>query len=105
MTEFIPKMDLRKKVHSLKSWSSGFQSLISGDKRHEFRRNDRDFELGDHVHLREFDPEIKGYTGFIIYAVITAISYGPEWGIPEGYAAMTIKPYLVDKQSPVFEAK
>ena len=79
------------KIHELKTWPDVFQEIYDGLKQHEFRKNDRDFKRGDHLYLREFIPVGEYYTGRVISAIITSISYGPEWGIPEGFAVMTIK--------------
>lgn len=78
------------KTHALKTWPDVFQEIVDGVKRHEYRRNDRDFQSGDHVLLREFDPVSETYSGREVLAQIAAISYGPEWGIPEGYAVFSI---------------
>lgn len=77
--------------HELKTWPDVFDDILSGHKTHEFRRNDRAFESGDVLLLREFVPAGERYTGREVAVQIKAISYGPEWGIPEGYAAFSIK--------------
>lgn len=79
------------KTHELKTWPDVFQEILDEMKVHEFRRNDRDFELGDHIHHREFNPVGEWYTGRSAHTIITSISYGPEWGIPSGFVAMSIK--------------
>lgn len=45
------------KAHDLKSWPEFFQKVLSKEKTFEFRRNDRDFSVGDYVTLLEFIPE------------------------------------------------
>jgi len=45
------------KSHELKSWPEHFQKVLSKEKTFEFRRNDRDFQIGDYVTLLEFIPE------------------------------------------------
>jgi len=44
------------KVHELKSWPDQFEAVKDGDKRFEFRKNDRGFQVGDLLHLRKFYP-------------------------------------------------
>lgn len=43
-------------VHELKTWPAYFKRLASGEKTFEIRRNDRGFQAGDIVILREYDP-------------------------------------------------
>src|SRR5262245_46655354 len=51
-------------THELKSWPSQFQAMWTGRKRAEFRRDDRGYQVGDLLDLREWDPEPGRYTGF-----------------------------------------
>jgi hypothetical protein len=53
------------KVHELETWPEPFADVMSGRKRFEIRRDDRGFEVGDIVVLREFIPDDHdgGYTG------------------------------------------
>lgn len=58
-------------VHELKIWPVYYQAVRNGSKTFELRKNDRGFQKGDRVVLREFDPDaptglvnVKGaYTG------------------------------------------
>ena len=43
-------------IHELKSWPSSFFAVRDETKTAEFRRNDRDFQAGDLILLREFIP-------------------------------------------------
>jgi hypothetical protein len=47
--------------HELKIWPQYFDAVIRGDKMFEVRGTDRDFQTGDDVRLREWDP--KKFTG------------------------------------------
>ena len=44
------------KVHDLKTWPDSFQAVLDGTKTHELRPSDRDYEVGDVLHLQEFVP-------------------------------------------------
>lgn len=50
-------------THTLKSWPSLFEEAAVGRKKFELRRNDRNFEIGDILLLREFEPDTETYTG------------------------------------------
>jgi hypothetical protein len=43
-------------VHELKTWPAYFERLLSGEKTFEVRKDDRGFQAGDELLLREFDP-------------------------------------------------
>ena len=78
-------------AHELKTWPDMFEEIVLGRKVHEFRKNDRNFREGDLILLREFEPAGERYTGRELPVRIMSISCGPAWGIPEGYAAFSIK--------------
>lgn len=59
-----------KKIHDLKIGPFFFNAVSCGDKKAEFRQNDRDFMCGDFLRLREWDGE---YTGSELMVVITHI--------------------------------
>lgn len=43
--------------HELKIWPQYYKRVSDGTKTFEVRNNDRDFQMGDSVTLREYDPE------------------------------------------------
>jgi hypothetical protein len=60
--------------HDLKSWPKFFRPIIAAQRTHELRRNDRDFTVGDHLLLREYDPATGTYTGHEARAEVTSIT-------------------------------
>jgi dCMP deaminase len=77
-------------THNLKTHPEPFAALISGEKTCEFRLNDRNYQKGDLLRLQEWVPEDKCYTGLLIECVVTHVLLGPAFGIPEGYALLSI---------------
>lgn len=76
------------KTHELKVWPRFFEALIGGIKTAEYRKNDRNFEAGDLLRLREYNPETKSYTGQETHCVILHVNEGEP--IPQGYALLSI---------------
>ena len=63
-------------IHELKTLPEYFERIFNGEKNFEVRKNDRGFQKGDKVILREYDPKNRGvlerhnYTGREITADI-----------------------------------
>ena len=51
------------KIHDLKIDPEYFNDVITGEKRFEVRKNDRDYKKRDLLNLQEYDREKKEYTG------------------------------------------
>ncbi len=60
--------------HELKSWIGLFEPIFKGEKTHDLRVLDRDFQIGDTCKLREYNPFDKTYTGRELYVEITYIT-------------------------------
>ena len=50
-------------MHELKIWPEYFEAKIKGVKPWEYRLNDRNFQVGDRLDLKEYDPIKNEYTG------------------------------------------
>ncbi len=59
--------------HRLKTWPGFFAGLMDGTKTAEVRRNDRHFQVGDVLLLREFDAEEDTYTGRFVRRTISRV--------------------------------
>jgi hypothetical protein len=82
-------------THDLKTRPRPFCDVQAGRKTAEFRKNDRNFKLWDRLLLRAWDLDTgyltsKGWEPILVE--VTNIQYGPQWGIPEGYCVMSIRP-------------
>jgi hypothetical protein len=65
-------------THELKSWPQYFEATLEGTKTFELRRNDRDYQAGDLVVLREYEPGMDRYTGrYQIHEITYVLSSWP----------------------------
>lgn len=86
--------------HILKCWPSQFNAVRAGVKPFEFRKNDRDFKVGDTLVLREFIPpddtpfgeqgEPGRYTGAMEWREVTYV-LSSGFGVPDGFAVLGLK--------------
>ena len=72
-------------THELKTYPKYFQETIEGNKLFEIRKNDRDFQVGDVLILKEWD-NIK-YSGREIGVVVRYV-LRDFIGLQEGYVAL-----------------
>ncbi len=79
------------KQHQLKTHPEPFAAIEIGVKRHEIRKNDRDFQVGDILILKEWLPTSEVYTGKQIIAEVAYITRGGQWGLPKMLCVMTIR--------------
>ncbi|EAE2532704.1 TPA_asm: RNA-binding protein [Listeria monocytogenes] len=73
------------KTHKLKILPKHFIDIMEGRKTFEIRKNDRDYEVGDMLILREWDGE---YTIFHIPAEVTYIT---DYEQKDGFVVLGIK--------------
>lgn len=68
-------------THILKIWCPYFDDIIHGKKTFEYRLNDRNYNPGDHLYLREFNHETDEYTGRAILCYVPYILYAGNYAI------------------------
>jgi hypothetical protein len=61
------------KTHELKVWPEFFEALADGSKPFEVRRDDRAYEVGDWLHLREWKHPDDRYTGRELHRQVTYV--------------------------------
>lgn len=83
---------LKGKLHELKCWSGSFLNLALGTKTFEFRRDDRGYEVGDVLYLREWIPESNRHTGNALLRTVTYKLEGGQFGLPEGFCVLSLVP-------------
>lgn len=77
-------------THDLKTWPGPFAALLAGTKTYEIRKQDRPFQVGDVLHLREWSPTSEDYTGREVERRITHMTPGGEWGLPVGLCVLAL---------------
>jgi len=78
-------------VHTLKCCTGYFSPIVQDRKKFEVRLNDRDFKVGDELHLEEYEPETKTYTGRVVAVEVKFILQGGQFGIEKDYCVMSIE--------------
>lgn len=76
-------------IHELKVWPEYFNALKLGLKNFEIRKNDRDFQIGDTLRLREYDDDEMIYSGEEIEKTVTYIAQG-VFGLPDDVCVMSL---------------
>ncbi|MHC5407310.1 ASCH/PUA domain-containing protein [Listeria seeligeri] len=74
------------KIHELKILSEYFWDIVEGRKTFEIRKNDRNFQVGDYLILKEFKEE--KHTG---WKVTVEVTYITDYEQKEGYVVIGIK--------------
>jgi hypothetical protein len=88
------------RTHTLKTDPEPFSAVWDGLKAHEIRFNDRDFQVGDMLHLvetRYTGLEMRGlaqrpleFTGRVTYRRVTHIQSG--YGLEHGWVILSLAP-------------
>lgn len=76
------------KVHELKIGSEFFEAVKDGRKKFEIRKNDRNYQEGDILILKEYDPITQSFSGEIIKVEIT---YMTDYAQQDGYVVLGIE--------------
>lgn len=89
---FIIKTDDGEiRVHELKTWTEYYNAVnhpnIKYRKNFEVRKNDRDYQVGDYLLLKDYNPETKEYSGKECFRLITYILDKQPF-VSEGYIIM-----------------
>lgn len=91
--------------HELKTWPKHYEALALGKKRFELRKNDRGYQVGDTLFLREWDPTTGEYSGREMRATVTylvevvsGVEPAPDepatYGLTPGWVVMSINPWI-----------
>jgi len=85
-----------KTEHEIKCDPKYFTRLCDGTKTFEIRYNDRDYQVGDRLIIKEFDPE-KGWPDHGSYGtVIAEITYLTDYFQKDGWVVLGLKIIEID---------
>lgn len=78
--------------HDLKIFEKYFQPVVDGNKRSEVRLNDRDYQIGDTITLREGVPDAaeEGYFKYSGREISAVITYIEDYGCQLGYVCLSL---------------
>lgn len=85
-----PDVRFSGRKHDLKCWPEAFAAIRTGCKQWELRLNDRDYQIGDLLRLREWDNHAERYTGEATGKLVIWMLNGPAFGLPDGYCIMSL---------------
>ncbi len=89
----------KTKTHELKTDRESFQATKRGEKTFEIRINDRDFQIGDTLLLKETKHTGKqmaeeqaplAYTGDTFEVTVLHMLRGPIYGLEKGWVIMSV---------------
>lgn len=61
------------RVHQKKIWPQFYDQVTSGKKPFDLRKNDCQYQEGDVINMREWDPDTQDYTGRGVTVDITYV--------------------------------
>ncbi|WP_270280858.1 DUF3850 domain-containing protein [Enterococcus faecalis] len=80
------EVEKEQTIHELKILPEYFEAIVSGNKRFEIRKNDRNYKKGDILRLNEYQD--GQYTGDVHVAEITYIT---DYAQQDGYVVLGVK--------------
>lgn len=84
-----------KTAHIVRSWTHLYQPMAAGLKTHDLRLNDRDYQVGDHMLMQEYDPATGTLTGQETLVEITYITGRADGCSPCAVSSVVLHPDYV----------
>lgn len=78
-------------THELKTWTEYFDKVVDGTKTFELRKDDRNFEVGDKLILKDYDRFRESFTGRKEFREITYKLDGGNFGLEKGFCVLGLK--------------
>lgn len=89
-------------TNNIKIQSEYFEAVLKGDKRAEWRKNDRDYKVGDIYTLNEIGKD-KKLTGRSVQIRITHVVYGGKFDMPADYCMFSFERTDTDERIAILE--
>jgi hypothetical protein len=78
--------------HELKTIPPYYDQVRLGFKHFDIRKDDRDYQIGDTLCLKEYLPNLSIFTGNSIKRKVThVLRNAPEYGLMPGYCIMSLE--------------
>ncbi|UOQ53999.1 ASCH/PUA domain-containing protein [Hymenobacter cellulosivorans] len=77
-----------RQTHELKTWPVCFAAVESGAKPFDVRENDRNYQVGDVLLLREYEPETEHYSGRTLLRSVSYVLQGGSFGLEAGWCVV-----------------
>lgn len=94
------------KIHKLKTAQPFFDDIFSGKKNFEYRKDDRDYQVGDRLDLFEGTEEITDETDVRYrkhtHVWVTYKLSGGQFGIPDGYCILGLTHEEPEEEKPKY---
>jgi len=77
--------------HQLKTWPPFFEDVWNRRKTAEIRKDDKGFQVGDLLELKEWNPDEKEFSGNVVEVRITHIlrAEDGDFGLKKGYVMLS----------------
>lgn len=82
-------------AHIVRSWTHLYEPMAAGLKTHDLRLNDRDYQVGDHMLMQEYDPAKGELTGRETLVEITYITGRDPGHSPCAVSSVVLHPEYV----------
>ena len=84
----LPFVPAQRRTHELKIWPACFRAVEDGQKPFDVREHDRDYDVGDALILREYDPDTEQYTGRSATRWVSYLLHGGLFGVQDGWCVI-----------------
>ncbi|MGI4870389.1 MAG: ASCH/PUA domain-containing protein [Janthinobacterium lividum] len=78
----------RYRTHELQLWTTCFAAVAAGTKPFDVRENDCDFQVGDALLIREYDPDSQTYSGQTLLRWVSHLLPGGSFGVEDGWCVL-----------------
>jgi len=75
-------------IHNLKIQTEYFEVVKNGTKKFELRKDDRNYQVGDLITLREYDGDKFTGRGINNIPINYILRNCPEYGLKDGYCIL-----------------